>query len=334
MPRGSRPGERRGGRQKGTPNKKTVLLKAAINATASHPNVSPLDFLLGLMRDPNLPLEVRVTVAEAALPLVHSRPKELPPDRRTTRKYRAPQNGVNAKKEANSSAHDTEAAKVSAVTTEGGADLSPLDFLLSVMRGSDVAAHLRIKVASIVAPFVHPKRRAAIIDDPYGFDIDPELASVIWENADWSSHPIDSSPLQHPRVDDGALEPRIAERLRALKCPEGYGGIDAKKDTSRLVQLSRAHNALTKKEDAEAAHLAARLEVYKRSPEGKSRQRIEELGLKRGNSALTGEERSEHDRLKATYPDLPEDPHPLAHIVPHLTRAIEKYRAQQRSQGK
>jgi hypothetical protein len=35
MPRGSKLGERRGGRQRGTPNKKTALKNAAIAAAAS-----------------------------------------------------------------------------------------------------------------------------------------------------------------------------------------------------------------------------------------------------------------------------------------------------------
>ena len=46
MPRGSKPGERRGGRQRGTPNKSTLLKNAAIKAAATDPNLSPLDFLL------------------------------------------------------------------------------------------------------------------------------------------------------------------------------------------------------------------------------------------------------------------------------------------------
>ena len=46
MPRGSKPGERRGGRQRGTPNKSTVLKNAATAAAANDPNLSPLDFLL------------------------------------------------------------------------------------------------------------------------------------------------------------------------------------------------------------------------------------------------------------------------------------------------
>ena len=39
MPRGSKPGERRGGRQHGTPNKKTVLRNAAIAAASSNPDI-------------------------------------------------------------------------------------------------------------------------------------------------------------------------------------------------------------------------------------------------------------------------------------------------------
>jgi hypothetical protein len=46
MPRGSGPGERRGGRQRGTPNKKTALRNAAITAAAANPNMTPLDFLM------------------------------------------------------------------------------------------------------------------------------------------------------------------------------------------------------------------------------------------------------------------------------------------------
>ena len=58
MPRGSKPGERRGGRQRGTSNKKTALISAAFAATASRPDLLPLDFLLGVMRDPSISTRV------------------------------------------------------------------------------------------------------------------------------------------------------------------------------------------------------------------------------------------------------------------------------------
>jgi hypothetical protein len=71
MPRGSKPGERRGGRQRGTPNKSTLLKHAAIKAAATDPNLSPLG-------QADLPLRLRVTVAQQALPFAHAKPK---PDR-------------------------------------------------------------------------------------------------------------------------------------------------------------------------------------------------------------------------------------------------------------
>src|ERR1700757_3866137 len=73
MPRGSKPGERRGGRQKGTPNKSTALKKAALSAAAADPTMTPLQFLLGIMRDPKAPTELRVQVARTAAPLVHGK---------------------------------------------------------------------------------------------------------------------------------------------------------------------------------------------------------------------------------------------------------------------
>src|SRR5215469_1914210 len=80
MPRGSRPGERRGGRKPGTPNKKTLLknavfLAAAGGGTAAEPNRSPLDFMLALMRDPQVDLDDRIDLAEAAAPYVLTKPR-------------------------------------------------------------------------------------------------------------------------------------------------------------------------------------------------------------------------------------------------------------------
>jgi hypothetical protein len=74
MPRGSKPGERRGGRQRGTPNKKTALRSAALAAAAANPDMTPLDFLLGIMRDPNVSSELRIRVAQAAAPFIHAKP--------------------------------------------------------------------------------------------------------------------------------------------------------------------------------------------------------------------------------------------------------------------
>ena len=75
MPRGSRPGERRGGRQRGAPNKKTLIKNAVFLAAAADPNRSPLDFMLALMRDPQVPFDLRIDMAAQAAPFVHARPE-------------------------------------------------------------------------------------------------------------------------------------------------------------------------------------------------------------------------------------------------------------------
>jgi hypothetical protein len=80
MPRGSKPGERRGGRQKGTPNKGTALKKAALSAASADPAITPLQFLLGVMRDPTAPVDLRIRVARAAAPLVHGKPGIASPE--------------------------------------------------------------------------------------------------------------------------------------------------------------------------------------------------------------------------------------------------------------
>jgi hypothetical protein len=69
MPRGSRPGERRGGRRKGTLNKATAARQVAIAASG----LTPLDYLLSIMRDESADPHARLDAAKAAAPYVHPR---------------------------------------------------------------------------------------------------------------------------------------------------------------------------------------------------------------------------------------------------------------------
>jgi hypothetical protein len=74
--RGSRPGERRGGRQKGTPNKCTVALEAAL-AEAADKITGALGadafdgdahaLLMAVYKDAHQPIELRVAAAKAAI---------------------------------------------------------------------------------------------------------------------------------------------------------------------------------------------------------------------------------------------------------------------------
>lgn len=69
MARGSKPGERRGGRTKGTPNKKSAKRRAEIAESGE----LPLDYMLRVMRDRFADWDRRDEMAKAAAPYVHSR---------------------------------------------------------------------------------------------------------------------------------------------------------------------------------------------------------------------------------------------------------------------
>lgn len=70
MPRGgSKKGERRGGRQKGTPNKASAAREAAIAASG----MTPLDYMLRVMRNPRVDRDTRLDAAGKAAPYVHPR---------------------------------------------------------------------------------------------------------------------------------------------------------------------------------------------------------------------------------------------------------------------
>lgn len=69
MPRGSRPGERRGGRAPGVPNRKTAETVAAIEASG----LTPLEYMLSVLRDATNDPAVRLDAANKAAPYVHAK---------------------------------------------------------------------------------------------------------------------------------------------------------------------------------------------------------------------------------------------------------------------
>jgi len=86
MPRGSAPGERRGGRQPGSPNKST-LARLALLDQALKEGMTPLEFMLDIVRKPypedadaltKVKLdELRLDAAKASAPYIHARPASM-----------------------------------------------------------------------------------------------------------------------------------------------------------------------------------------------------------------------------------------------------------------
>ena len=195
MPRGSKPGERRGGRQRGTPNKTKVLKDAVIAAAGVSSGSSPLDFMLRLMRSPNLPADLRIDMAKSAAPLVHVRRRDKTVNQRKPTLQRpastppwwvGPRVTFRLSSVPSKSSAQKMDAKLNATEPEGEADLSPLDYLLSVMTDAEAEPRLRIKAARVAAPYLHanalprPDQMSLVIDDPFGFD--PAVSAEIRED--------------------------------------------------------------------------------------------------------------------------------------------------------
>ena len=233
MPRGSKPGERRGGRRRGTPNKTTALRDAVLCAAAAKPNGSPLDFMLGLMRDPNVLTDLRIEMAAAAARFVHARPQAA---------RRVHTNPLDSSPI--SSSPDLSAPKMEeelsapGQSVDGEDDLSPLGFLLSVMNDPDATSQQRIKAAKIAAQYKHTPVAPDKVPsaDQYGFTIDRILAKAIcddWRRLDYLEmilRPADTV------AEATAIRARQADRYQFLQCPPGYSPDRESKHAGRITQ--------------------------------------------------------------------------------------------------
>ena len=75
MSRGSKPGEHRGGRKKGTPNKSTKALQDLINA--KYPNYDPIMQMVEVANDQTQELSVRLKCAMEVAPYIHAKRKAI-----------------------------------------------------------------------------------------------------------------------------------------------------------------------------------------------------------------------------------------------------------------
>jgi hypothetical protein len=231
------------------------------------------------MRQGDLPLELRVTVAQQALPFTQPKPRR---NKLIKGAYGGSRNGVNERigprvKVVKANADDVCSDNV-----------TPLDFLLGVMRDADSPPALRLRVVGIVAPYVHrkgepievhePPVAMVVVEDPYGFDTDigdkidilnrererlralePSLSDV-----KSSGEFITASDKAKQTPAYLELAKSIEEKQAELKCPPTYKELDSRKDRARLNELKAESEGrpLTAAESFEQRHLQARLAVY------------------------------------------------------------------------
>jgi hypothetical protein len=274
--RGSRPGERRGGRQKGTPNKKTAYVRAVMAAHAAQENISPIDLILAVMREPHVALSQRVKIALKALPHVHAKAKAGQPDELSGDQAK-PDNGSSSAAQMN--ANTTPAEKLNH-------ELMPLGFLQSVIRDAKTPAALQIKVAQAILPYIRPKRsvrpkRPAIVADRHGFAVDRELARKLRNKvARISKLKRRRNPSDQKLI--ARLNLEVDQMTAALQCPcpSDYSMVHAGHDKQRLERLwrkRRSRKKLNAIEDTTLAHINARYMAFALGPEMQNRARLAEL---------------------------------------------------------
>ena len=137
MPRGSKPGIKRGGRTRGTPNRRTILADRIFVAAAAHPVAGWQELLSVLMDDQALPADTRLVIAQK-------------PRSAAARSNKARAKTTNAKSAATSS------QKQAAVE---------LDSLFRLARNANLTQEERRKAAARMARFCCPRPRPAI---PHG----------------------------------------------------------------------------------------------------------------------------------------------------------------------
>ena len=192
-----------------------------------------------------------------------------------------------------------------------GSDFSPLDFLLSVMNDPDAAPHLRIKVAHAAAPYIHAragqtKPDEAVIEDPYGFTFDLDVARALRE---------DIVALQkhasHSEDEKRAIKARIFERQITLPDPPAtYKQEDFEWEQGRLEKLEiiqrkkRPGSKQAQQVEAEAVILTGRVKTFEASLERSKLRRLHELTDKMNAVGLTYKEDPELRRLYDRFPHL------------------------------
>ena len=162
MPRGSKIGERRGGREFGTPNRRTVLANRILALAPEHPKASASQFVDILVQDRQLPADIRMAIAVEFSPAGASRSEVAKSS--VEQRPRAGSAGVR---------------RVPSRT----AKLASLEMLLSIAQDTSAHPVQRRKAAAEAAQYVLPKTPGpkrwwnnAPIDE-YGFAITPEIAA-------------------------------------------------------------------------------------------------------------------------------------------------------------
>jgi hypothetical protein len=276
MPRGSRPGERRGGRP--TPNRRTVLTNRILAAAAVNPAPTANELVLILAKDQALPANTRMAIARKASLFARSRSMH-------SRSAASSGHGRPLCKPGTKTDLDREINNTGSASKEGKAIAAKsglaIDLLFAIAQDTAANGADRRKAASHIAEFFLPKDargnkppRGKFPPDEYGFVVDPKLATQSRDSKmKLSCLKLERKRTPHAFAQEATnLHARIEEIWRSLQCPcpSRYGVKQIRSDNERLKIFAdrRAQRELfPPEEDLEEARRMARRDSFRNGPE-------------------------------------------------------------------
>jgi hypothetical protein len=284
MSRGSKPGERRGGRQRATPNRRTVLADRILVAGSENPTASWRQLLTLLIKDRGLPADIRMAIG---------RPQR-------SRASRSQEPGAES--------HGP--AKATAPVT--------LDVLFDIVQDVAASLSLRRRAASEAALHFLPKNPArgwpGAITDDCGFVISPKMAKEYRDSKLRLRELLENPGSQHTAIAKkrDMLRARIKTILERLESPspDRYSIMQCLDDRKWLLESAKKRESkvvLTEEDDVEEARRMARTDSLEAGPEVAAKKRFYELKDKerlfriRGDR-LTRKELTDLRLLRLLYP--------------------------------
>jgi hypothetical protein len=266
MPRGSMPGERRGGRKLQTPNRRTVLTDRILALAESCHGLALVEFLGGLAKDKQLPADTRVAVLKSL-------------SSRSGRKHVAA--GINPVTGARRS--ERRRPKRIELRSLTRMNRQQLEGLFLVVSDTSAARKDRRKAALVAASLLLPveknQRKWGALKDRFGIAINPGIAR------EYRDIKLRLETLRNGRSGSTPIVLVEIRKLKARKdiildrvecpCPSIYGVKDILEDRLRLNRFQNKLKrgvALTDEEDAEEAHRQLRVDLYENSPEMAARR--------------------------------------------------------------
>jgi len=285
MPRGSKPGTKRGGRKQGTPNRRTILADRIVVAAAAHLVGGWQELLSVLLDDQALPADTRLLIAQKSRSAAAPSNK---PRAKTTNAKSAPRSG------------EKQAA-------------AELDLLFRLARNVSLTEEERRQAAARIArvllpatPTGDPSWSRAVADE-YGFVISPKIAreygdaKLLLQTLEDSNGSIPENVRQAEKA-----SARLAAIRRSLEPPphskygnyrrhradQPVGQDQFQQDQKRLFALERKRRSkvgLSEEEVAEEAHRMARVDTLIFGAEAEARRRLDELESEARRAARNGQ---------------------------------------------